>query len=524
MFIDFRNIESETQIQTGVCIIGAGAAGITLARSLINSGIDVCLLESGGFDPDEKIQALYDGESTGLSYTGVQGCRLRYFGGATNHWSGYCSPLGEIDFKVRPWIPDSGWPFQKSELDPYYAKAHKVCELGPYRYDIGSIEDEIHKFPAFLKSKLDMKFWQFSPPTRFGQVYRTELGKAENIKVYLHANVIELVSNESASALHSVKIQTLEGKNGTVRAQHFVLACGGLENARMLLLSNKVERWGLGNNSGLVGRYFMQHIEYTALTKILANDPNTLIAPFYTFKKWNTRVLPAVTLSDSAQEQHRLLNCAYSVDGVWQKTGYHELVDIWRELKQCNWPDDFVSKLQNAVKDLDSVGTGIYERVQGKRYRGNLHIKLHLRCEQLPNPDSRVTLTDARDQLGLRKIKVDWRLTDTEKTTIRESLRLMGEEFGRLGLGRVNIPEFLLAETTDWRQPVWSGCHHMGTTKMSENPKKGVVDKNCRVHSINNLYIAGSSVFPTVGYTMPTLTIVALALRLSDHLKNKFSA
>jgi len=526
MYIDFRSLESGVQIQTGICIIGAGAAGISLARSLIDSGIDVCLLESGGFDFDDKIQSLYGGKSTGLSMTGVSGgCRLRYFGGTTNHWAGYCSPLDELDFKERAWVPGSGWPIQKSELEPYYTEASKVCELGPNRYDIESIEDDLHRFPAFLKSKFDMSFWQFSPPTRFGEAYRAEIGKATNVKAYLHANVTELVSNEFASVIQSVKIQTLEGKKGTVRAQYFVLACGGIENARMLLLSDKVDRQGLGNKSGLVGRYFMQHVEYFTLTKILANHPNNLIAPFLKFKKWNTDILPVMHLSGSAQERHKLLNCAYSMRKFWpKKTGYNNLVDVWREVKQGNWPDDSLHKLRSVVNDLDSVMTGLYGNLQGKRYRYSFDVELHLRCEQVPNPDSRVTLMDDRDQLGLRKVKVDWRLTDAEKITIRKSLQLMGEEFGRLGLGRIQIPEFVLAEATNWPQPIWSGCHHMSTTKMSENSKNGVVDKNCSVHSISNLYIAGSSVFPTGGYTMPTLTIVALALRLSDHLKNKFSA
>jgi len=525
MLIDFRTLASGKEIKADICIIGAGAAGISLSRSLIDSGIDVCLLESGGFDFEDDIQALYDGESTGLSMTGVKGgCRLRYFGGSTNHWAGYCSPLDELDFKTRSWVPDSGWPFQKSELSQYYTEASKVCEIKPTGYNIESIEDALHQFPGFTKSKIDMSFWQLSPPTRFGKVYRNELKKAKNVKVYLYANVIELVANENASALQSVKIQTLDGKKGTVRAKYFVLACGGIENARMLLLSDKVEKEGLGNGSGLVGRYFMQHVEYFTLTKILANHPSLLISPFLEFKKWNSDIIPVIHISAAAQEQHRLLNCAFSMNKVWHhKTGYDHLVDLWHEIKQGRWSDHSFHELKSVVKDMDSVATGIYNRIQGKKYHYAFDIELHVRCEQRPNPDSRVTLTNDRDQFGLRKVNVDWRLTDDEKITIRESLHLMGQEFGRLGLGRIKIPEFLLADETIWPQPIWSGCHHMTTTKMSQSPEHGVVNKDCRVHSVNNLYVAGSSVFPTGGYTMPTLTIVALALRLGEHLKEKLS-
>ncbi len=197
MFFDFRELEAERDIEADLCIIGAGAAGITLARSLIGSKIQVCLLESGGFEFDEDIQALYEGDDVGSPGTGPTGCRLRYFGGTTNHWTGWCGPLGDLDFELRPWVSQSGWPISKKDLDPYYVAAQKVCELDAYRYDLEAFSDKTRSFPVFDKAKIAMGFWQLSPPTRFGSAYREELEKAENVRVYLYANVTDLQVNET---------------------------------------------------------------------------------------------------------------------------------------------------------------------------------------------------------------------------------------------------------------------------------------------------------------------------------------
>ncbi len=523
MFVDFRSLDTSHDISADVCIIGAGAAGIAIARSFINTGMEVCLLESGGFEPDTDIQSLYTGDSIGFEQTGPVTCRLRYFGGTTNHWAGHCAPLREIDYQYRPWIPYSGWPIGPKDLLPYYEGAQEVCQLGPYQYDMDAYRDGERKYPPVLESKLTLRFWQYSPPTRFGKVYRKELESSHNVKVYLFANVVELEANSTATALQRLKIQTLEGKTGYARAKYFVLACGGIENTRMLLLSDKVEPNGLGNGSKLVGRFFQQHLEYHELTRVLANDPNAFAHTFNRFQKNNYVARAEMNVSDHAQARHEILNCAFTADNVWG-SGYHDLRNMWHEIREGSWPDDTAAKLWEIMKDFDSVLEGVYTRARGDNYLGNaISIPLHVRCEQWPNPDSRIYLGPKTDRLGLRQVVIDWRITEFEKRTIRTSLQLVGEELGRLGIGRVNIPQFLLDENNEWPQPIWNGCHHMGTTRMSDNPQQGVVDRNCRMHSVHNLYIASSSVFPVSGYVTPTLTIVALALRIADHIKGKLS-
>jgi len=514
VLVDFRTSEAGSDISCDICIIGAGAAGITLACSLIDSGIQVCLLESGGLDFSPDIQSLYDGVGVGLESASPTGCRLHHFGGSTNHWRGWCARLKDIDFEPRSWIPHSGWPIRRRDLDTYYEKAQAICQIGSLGFEESAfMNDELH-FPPFSSDKVDIRFFRFSPPTRFGQVYREQLSKAKNIKVFLYANTTLLEANKTASTVRKVRLQTLEGKTGEVRARIVVLSCGGMENARLLLLSNNIQRAGLGNSSGLVGRCFMQHIEGN-VAKILVTDP-VAFAVFERFKRQAVEMVAEISISKRAQEMHGILNSGFTIkteyrDGI----GYESLRGIWGDIKQGHWPQDFSDRLWSVLNDLGSIGRGI-----SKKARPIVH--LYVRAEQLPNRDSQITLSDNLDVLGLPKIKVNWQLTQFDKHSIIEATHRVAEELGRLNIGRVKLEDWVTQDNNEWPQPIWGGCHHMGTTRMTDDAAMGVVDRNCRMHTVSNLYIAGSSVFPTAGYVPPTLTIVALALRLGDHLKGQF--
>lgn len=523
MFIDFRKVQSVEEIECDICIIGAGAAGISIAYSLIDSGINVCLLESGGFNYEVATQSLYEGESVGIQGASPMGCRLRYFGGTTNHWGGYCRPLDDIDFEKRSWIPNSGWPFGKTELEPYYEKACSIVEIGTYDYFSKTFINNELNLPKFHPEKLEMRNFQFSrPATRFGMVYRKALEKATDIKVFLHANVIRLDANKTASAVRAVEIKTLEGKHGRVRAKKVVLACGGMENPRILLFSNNVESNGLGNSSGSVGRFFNMHVEHAAVGHILTSDRSTF-SSFNKYKKDGKIMAPSFGLSKKIQREDKILNCSFEMFKAKKIiSGYEDFAGIAKDLRGGKLPStDFSNKLWSVMTDLDSVFAGVYKRIS--RGKGGRNIPaLYVRAETAPNRDSRISLGNELDKLGLPKIKADWQLTDFDKHSIRISLNRIAEEFGRLNLGRIQLDKSFFNDDKTWPASIWSGCHHMGTTRMTDDPKQGVVDRNCRVHTVKNLYIAGSSVFPTGGNSTPTLTIVALALRLADHLKKEF--
>lgn len=509
MIEDFRRRQDDEDVVTDVCIIGAGAAGITIASALAGSDLRCCVLESGGIDFEADIQSLADVEQSGVN--DGRACRLRYFGGSTNHWGGWCAPLNPVDFEARPWVPHSGWPIDSGELDSYYAAAQAICGLGPFGYAIDDLSGDSREFRKFHSAKVTTRFYHFSsPPTRFGTAYATALRNAGNVRVLLNANVTHLEANDDASAVEAARVRTLDGATGRVQARHFVVACGAIENARLLMLSNATEKQGLGNGNGLVGRYFMQH-PHVPCASVLTTDRAQAARLFEIFQKGSFNVRASIGPSAAQQRKNQILNCSATVDDTPDPaTGYGALRHIWRDIRRGDWPSELGEKLRAVISDLDSMTSG------------PKWMTLYMRSEQAPNPDSRVALGETSDRLGLRKAAVNWQLADVDKRTVLVASRLIGEEFARSGIGRVRLPDWLTAADASWPRELWGGCHHMGTTRMSDSPKTGVVDRNCRMQTVRNAFIAGSSVFPTCGYANPTLTIVALAVRLADHLKTLY--
>lgn len=538
MLIDAAALPEDTLVESDICIIGAGAAGITLAQEFVDQPYQVCLLESGGLDFDEATQSLSDGQNIGTSYYPLKEVYARYFGGTTNLWGGWSRPFDEIDFEDRPWMPYSGWPIARADLVPYYKRAQKVCHLGPFEYDFSNWEEAFgqlqHRQLPFLGDQLITYLWQIIPQAylRFGRVYKTELEQARNIRAYLHANVIEIEANDTAQAVTQLHAASLDGKKFRVSAKVFILAVGGIENPRLLLASNKVQSTGLGNQHDLVGRFFMEH-PYLMSGKLRLSSP----APLYT--QSNVRVNEvlmgtALALSKAVQAQEQVLNFSTRIIPVreeWldafnrlrlrnQQTKVHKAFPTLHEGHGLRGVAPVIEDLGKVIANLDRIAAKASAKLLKKQSRleqSNL-CDTHLIAEQAPNPDSRVKLSAERDQLGLNRVQLDWRLSPIDKYTIQRSQQIIAEAFERSGLGQLQIE--LTDDNATW-QSLRASYHHMGTTRMSTNPKAGVVDQNCQVHGINNLYVAGSSVFPTGGLSNPTLTIVALAIRLADQIKDQ---
>lgn len=526
MIEDIRDYENSAVITTDVCIIGAGAAGITLALELANKGREVVLLESGGEDREEATQALYAGTNSGQHEPGLSHCRLRYLGGTTNHWGGKCGPMNALDFEQRSWVDESGWPLSLSDLDPWYRIAHHYCELADYRYDENYYREASGPLPDFDDTKLLSQFYQFSPPTRFGRRYQKALADSSQIRLILHGNVTTIQTNEAQSAITGVALTTLDGQQATVTAQDYIVACGALENARLLLLSGNKARGGLGNDHDNVGRYFMQHPHHHHTATVMTADPERLAGLLWDYRVGNTKVNTTLSVSDAAQETHGILNfSALIYPETEDEPGFRSLYSLIRHARERRMPDKLGTHLKELILDIDSAIVGTWEQMVDGVHRPPVKaIKIYSQSEQAPNRQSRVTLNSQTDALGQQQLDVQWRLQDIDMQTLRTSNQLIGEEFGRLGLGRIQLADWLLEGYNGPEETLWGGCHHMGTTRMSREASTGVVDEHCRVHGIHNLYIAGSSVFPTVGYANPTLTLVALAARLADYLGARHTA
>jgi choline dehydrogenase-like flavoprotein len=527
MLLDARSVPTGTLVEAELCIVGAGAAGITLAREFANTGFRVVLMESGSTDFDADTQALYAGSDIGRPYQDLTACRLRFFGGTTNHWGGWCLPLEPVDMVRREGIPHTGWPFERAQLDPWYQRAQPVCQIGPFEYTPARWGIDSAKTPdPFRGPHFVTKILQESPPTRFGSVYRSELEQAPRVAVYMNANGLRFTTDEAGREVQELEVGTLSGNRFRVRAKIYVLAAGGIENARLLLLSGRPEGSGLGNKHDLVGRFFMVHLNYT-VGEVALTDPYADFdfctgrdgANYGGFGR-PQRFVSFVGLSQETMIARSLPGISF---GWFYKFGpvAGTLNALKRLLGGKDQGSDRWADFRSVIRDID--GLADYAARKALFHEGAPVEALDLYCwsEQLPNPDSRIRLGTETDALGLRKVAVDWHLTADDKHSALTTLRLFGTELGRVGFGRLRLG---MDDSDDtWPGDMFGDAHHMGTTRMHRDPAQGVVDENCRLHDVANLYVAGSSVFPTSGAANPTLTIVALALRLADHIKEKLA-
>jgi choline dehydrogenase-like flavoprotein len=532
MFIDTRQLQQGAVVDTTVCIIGAGVAGITLAMELDKQGIDVALLESGGFHPDDDTRDLARGEDIGeWRYNFADGSRSRFLGGSSNCWGGWCRPLDPWDFDKRDWIAHSGWPFGLEELEPYYARTHKLLHLGPNNFDPDFWERSINRRDVrrmpLVTGKIRDTISQFSPPVRFGKQYRDILARSERIRVYLYANALNIDTDVGGCNVTRIETATLDGKKMDMRARLYVLATGGIENARLLLASNKVQPNGVGNGHDLVGRFFMDHPRLFSGNIRFSREwsRNKLSDVKYHYQNaavsaHGTCIAHQFALTPEVLAEEGLLNARVWFCSVFPGEGSAGAMALYRckqamlKKEQDDWSltRDVLTMLAHPV---DTLAYG-YTRLYQPRWliKG---VQFQLIVEPEPNPDSRVMLSRTqKDRLGMPRVQVDWRLGAQVKRTFDRTLFLLADDMRKSGVAEVELDQAY--EGRPWPSDLEGTWHHMGTTRMHDSAKHGVVDRDCKVHDMNNLYIAGSSLFPTAGANFPTITLAALAYRLSEHL------
>lgn len=528
MLIDLRDPSAPTQLHADVCIAGAGAAGVALARSLVKRGHDVCLLEAGGLDFEQATQDLCAGQNVGMEYYQLEHSRLRFFGGTTNIWGGRSVPLERMDFAQRDWVPHSGWPISLDDLQSYYEIAHDSLELGDYDYS-HKLWEKLQLAPIdFDPEEIAHLFWRFdTKQERFNSTQVDDLVEAANARIVLHANIVQVQADENARTIRQLKTSTLEGKQLSVRARHFVLACGAIENARLLLISNDVEAGGVGNANDQVGRYFMEH-PHGRIAYIKTDDPAWFWAQYRKrYPRSGPPVAPALVASPVLQKEKRILHSAATFKLQRKpELGLGMSKKVYLNLKHS-------LSASKSNRRMWHIYRGIQDWLQhhlsmtllrtATRARG-MELYLMARAEQAPNPASRVLLSDRIDALGCRRADLNWQLSELDKRSALELALAVGREFRRLKLGHLQTAPWLEDATASWpvdptvgNHPI-GGYHHMGTTRMSASPTTGVVDSNCTVHGYANLHIAGSSVFTTSGWANPTLTLLALTHRLADHI------
>ncbi|MET8776715.1 GMC family oxidoreductase [Nocardia sp. NPDC004654] len=525
---DLRTVGDE-ELSADVCVVGSGPAGLTIAAELANSALRVLVLESGGRESSDAANALDDYDNVGARR--AQPDRLagdRILGGNSHTWSGRCALLDELDFCARPWVPGSGWPIGPGDLEPYLTRA--ACHIG-IGHGSGFTDDgfwdlagRTRPADALDPERFRPYFWQISrDPSdpfdckRFGA--HVESLVARNVLILINTTVTHLDTDPDGAHVRTLQVAGADPRPRTVRARAVVLATGGIGNARLLLASRRTVPEGLGNRHDLVGRYLMDH----RCGAVGVLEPGAAESVAQRFGKYVVKTphgrhtfLHGVALSPEIQAKEGLLNCALWLQEVPAAD------DPWDSVKQLLRGRGDRHDAKVALTNAGLLFAGARRRLVQHTGLPHKLDRIELRCmvEQAPNAESRVTLTDRADRLGVPTVRVDWRVHAQEDATVRRAAALAVAEFARLGLPTPTLFEWaapdsaLPLELTDWAHPT-------GTTRMSADPRAGVVDTDCLVHGTDNLFVAGSSVFPTTGHANPTLTIVALAVRLADHLRGK---
>ena len=570
-------VGANTVIETDLVIVGSGPAGLTIAREFLGTRIQVLVLESGQLDEDDRFTALNAVESIGepkgraqkdkriafhganssswLSDSQAFGVRCRVLGGSTHAWMGKSAAFEDIDFAARSWVPYSGWPFLRETLDPYLDRAAEALNLGPNCYD-----DDLWKLigiapprPQFNPRLLRSFFWQFARSRvdhldvmRFGREFM--MIDSPNVKVLINATVTRIDTNGNGTAFTGVEVSTIEGVRSIVRAKAAVLAASAIENPRLLLVSNRVHPNGLGNQNNLVGRFLMDHPG--ARIGCFKMDDHAAIVKRFGFYGLSYRgrshmYMHGLVPSPELQEREQLMHCAMYI------LEERAPDDPWDALKRI-----LRAKSERVLADLLTAGSSPGLVVKGlamrlfatnaapqwfKDFIVDAMIRLNPNfvvrefqsrglphkltglvidgiTEQRPNPDSRITLSHRADSLGVPLACVDWRIDEQARRSLVRFGHLLAAEFPRVGLPSPLLENWI-AEDRPQDGVIIDMGHTAGTTRMSDDPKLGVVNSNCQTHGVAGLYIAGASVFPTCGHANPTLMIVGLALRLADRIK-----
>ncbi len=524
-FLDAREIDPASPIESDVCIVGGGAAGIALACDLVGQRLQVALIESGGERFDSTNQRLCAGRNIGLPNYPLTQSRVRTWGGSTTQWEAQCRMMERLDFERRAWIDHSGWPFDLASLLPHYERAAATCHLTDF--DVRDSDRLPDDALSLTHPELRRVKFAFGYPTDFGKSHGETLRRDPRARVYLHANAVALELDENARQLRGIAVRTLNGRSLWFSARAFVLAAGGIENPRLMLASRSIAAAGVGNQHDLVGRYFMDHpyitTGYLVPSDARASDGHHVIR---TFKRvgWEQTFHTGFALTEAVQREEALSGCvAYFIRRLASETtadyynpgnrARNRLRDAWRfrSTRDVAVARDLLTMAGNAGGVLRTYARRAREIVRPRHL-----LALRTVVETTPRPDSRVLLDKRTDALGQPCAMVDWRVSDSDRRGLDRLRRTLAEAFERQELGHL-VDDWSLNET-GWPPSIEGGRHHMGTTRMHPDPRSGVVDENGRVHGVANLFVAGSSVFPTGSYVNPTLTIVALTHRLADHL------
>jgi len=503
-------------LETDVCVIGAGAAGIIVALLLARRNIDVVLLESGGERHETAIHDLNRCSFAARPFQGAIDGRFRALGGSTTRWGGQILPMQPIDFEARSWVNASGWPIAFDELVPAYKTALGLVGLGRCIESDADVWQSVgRRTPQFGGGELVPYFSRFCPEPDLSHIHGTEIRRRPNLRCVLHATVTALKAK--GGRIVRAIARNLAGRNVNVHARRFVLCVGGIETPRLLLHPLDDGNHPLWTAWDLIGRFLQDHPCMTCADIVPARRRD-LHRLFDNVVHGRTRYRPQLRLTDEAQRRRRLLQTSCSI--IFQSSRGDTVLHVRSAAKELLSG----RASRRALQELISFGP-LAGRMAWRAYirhrafnLDDLGFRLGIGCEQEPDPESRVTLSNEVDSMGLRRAQIDWRISTTEIETVAVVAELFKRELETSGIAKVSLDADVAARSADVAARMIDQNHHNGTARMGATPNEGVVDRDLRVFGTSNLYVCSSAVFPTGSFSNPTHTIIALAIRLAERL------
>lgn len=513
MIRDLISVTPEASDTADVCIIGAGAAGILLAVELARRGKKVVILEGGGPEIEEASQEPYVSEIAGLNHNGVHQGRFRAKGGTTTMWGGQILELDEIDFQQRQGIEGSGWPFPKSELTPHYARALELEGVSKATQQDQSVWRQIGMEPPHFTG-LELFFSRWCPEPNFARLHRHTLEDHPAVTLWLHANAVEPVCE--GQRFRGVRCKTLTGIEAVFHADQFVFCLGGIESSRFFLQSqHSAMPW---QKSGLLGKHFQDHIicPAAAIKPIDAHKFHSIMDNIFSR---GYKYQPKLRLAPDLQVARGTLNVASMITFISDTDQVlAQLKTTAKKLLRGRWRESTLEETLHAVRHSPLLARqGARYLLQHRAYNPpEALIELTVQCEQEPESKSSITLADSRDSLGMQRTRLDWQISEREIDSIRTYVKVAQQSLA--GVAHILPDQDLMTSTLRFIQKCGDNNHHMGGMRMSASPRNGLVDANLRLHGMDNGYICSSAVFPTSGFSNPTHTLLALAVRLAEHL------
>ena len=540
------NIQALNDVERDVCVIGAGPVGIPLALELSRRGKTVLLLESGGTGMRKDLQLLSDASIVDLNqHVPMDLAVRRRLGGASNLWGGRCVPMDALDFEPRTILNQSGWPITMKDLAPFLPAACEYLSCGAPIFE--------KSIPTLDNSLGDFRFdslerWSLHPNSR--TAYLKELRQSRELTLCLLATAVGFTFDLDG-LVRFVHLRGPGDAKAKVRARQIVLAAGGLENARLLLAVQKEAPNRFGGPDGPLGRYYMGHLR-GSVANIVIHSPVLDEGLDYFNDESGYCVRRRFWPSPELQRRQGLTNVTLQPEfpPIYDPSHGNGILSLAylglsiphlgrllvpETIRQLYLGDGAVLRAphwRNLARDLPHTATffltyiyrryisrsrthGFFERCAARRYALRYH------AEHLPNRDSRVILSDERDAFGLPRLVIDFRYTLADVEPLIRAHESFAGWLAGTGLGTLDWSVRADERVAHIMSQSKDGRHQIGTTRMGETPKTGVVDKDCRVFGVANLFVAGTSIFCTSGHANPTLTAVALAMRLAHKLTTK---